>query len=148
MRPAVTQDLQEILLVERNSFEHPWTIQEFNSQEQCFVATNGTAVAGYMAIGSTKHGYQIKSIAVHPQYRRLYVGTSLIEYAKQNMVNRSRLSSVVRESNLGAQLFLKNNNFRATKILHGYYELTDESAYVMIYKNVLSTSCKKLLTAT
>jgi ribosomal-protein-alanine N-acetyltransferase len=43
---------------------------------------------------------------------------------------RARLSLEVRESNLAAQLFFKQAGFRATNVLRGFYDDTDEDAYL------------------
>jgi ribosomal-protein-alanine N-acetyltransferase len=53
---------------------------------------------------------------------------------KLSATRRTRIVTEVRESNLAAQLLFANNGFRATTILRGFYEETDEDAYVMEYR--------------
>ena len=47
---------------------------------------------------------------------------------------RSKLTLEVRESNVPAQLFFRENGFRATSILHNFYEETTEDAFSMEYR--------------
>jgi len=40
----------------------------------------------------------------------------------------------VRETNLAAQLFFKNQGFRAVTVLRDYYDDTPEDAYIMQFR--------------
>ena len=40
----------------------------------------------------------------------------------------------MRETNLPAQLFFRENGFRAVSVLHSYYSDTPEDAYIMQYR--------------
>ena len=47
---------------------------------------------------------------------------------------RNRIILEVRETNLPAQLFFRENGFRAVSVLREYYEDTPEDAYLMQYR--------------
>jgi ribosomal-protein-alanine N-acetyltransferase len=54
--------------------------------------------------------------------------------AKLSSQRRSRIVLEVRETNLAAQLFFRENGFRAVSVLRAYYEDTPEDAYMMQYR--------------
>ena len=54
--------------------------------------------------------------------------------AKLSAQRRSRVVLEVRETNLAAQLFFRENGFRAVSILRGYYDDTPEDAYLMQFR--------------
>ena len=53
---------------------------------------------------------------------------------KLSSQRRSRVVLEVRETNLAAQLFFRENGFRAVSVLRAYYEDTPEDAYLMQYR--------------
>ena len=54
--------------------------------------------------------------------------------AKLSSQRRSRIMLEVRETNLAAQLFFRENGFRAVSVLRSYYADTPEDAYMMQYR--------------
>ena len=48
--------------------------------------------------------------------------------------SRNRIVLEIRETNLAAQLFFRNSDFRAVSVLRDYYDDTTEDAYVMQYR--------------
>jgi ribosomal-protein-alanine N-acetyltransferase len=53
---------------------------------------------------------------------------------------RTRITLAVRETNLAAQLFFKIMEFKATKVLRGYYEDSGEDAFQMQFRILDDTS--------
>jgi ribosomal-protein-alanine N-acetyltransferase len=53
---------------------------------------------------------------------------------KLSLQRRNKILLEVREQNLPAQLFFRNQGFRAISLLRGFYLDTDEDAYLMQYK--------------
>ena len=53
---------------------------------------------------------------------------------KLSRQRRNRIVLEIRETNLAAQMFFKNLNFRAVSVLRDYYDDTVEDAYVMQYR--------------
>ena len=71
-----------------------------------------------------------------PEFRRMGIGSQMIRklIGKLSSQRRSRIMLEVRETNLAAQLFFRENGFRAVSVLREYYEDTPEDAYVMQYR--------------
>ena len=53
---------------------------------------------------------------------------------KLSQQRRNRVCLEIRETNLAAQLFFKNTEFRAVSVLRDFYDDTTEDAYVMQYR--------------
>lgn len=64
---------------------------------------------------------EILNFVVHEDYRRRGVGTLLLERLMTRKL-WSDMTVAVRESNLGAQLFLREKGFQATKIERQYFQ--------------------------
>jgi ribosomal-protein-alanine N-acetyltransferase len=47
---------------------------------------------------------------------------------------RTKITLAVRETNLPAQLFFRSQEFKAVKVLRGYYEDSGEDAFLMQYR--------------
>lgn len=59
---------------------------------------------------------------------------------KLSQQRRNRIILEIRETNLAAQMFFKNLDFRAISLLRDYYDDTVEDAYVMQYRFKSETS--------
>ena len=88
-----------------------------------------------MIYGLEKKKIRILNLAVDPEFRRQGVGTFMAKKLinKLSPEKRKDIITIVRETNLPAQLFFKNQRFRATEILRNHYERSDEDGYVMVY---------------
>jgi ribosomal protein S18 acetylase RimI-like enzyme len=79
---------------------------------------------------------QVDSVAIDFAYRRAGLGAALITKAK-NAAKRTRrmgVSCLVRESNLGAQLFFRAAGFRCIGIEDGAYpEYGSEAGYRFLW---------------
>ncbi len=137
----IRRDMQSVLEIERNSFEFPWTEDEFIRclrQRDCIgmVAERDEDVAGFMIYELHKNRIHILSFAVHPQYRRQGVGRAMVDklVSKLAYQRRNRIVLEVRETNLDAQLFFRTLGFRATGVLRSFYEDTPEDAFLMQFR--------------
>jgi len=135
------RDMPEVLKIERSSFEFPWLEHDFircTQQRNCvgIVAELDGEVVGFMVYELLKSRIQILNFAVSPRYRRHGVGSQLVEklLGKLTPNRRNRIILEVRETNLPAQLFFRDNGFRAVALLRGYYDDTPEDAYRMQYR--------------
>ena len=54
--------------------------------------------------------------------------------SKLSSHRRTRITLEVRETNLVAQLFFRSQDFRAVRVLRGYYEDSGEDAFLMQYQ--------------
>ena len=130
-----------VMEIESGSFEFPWTEDEFIHclrQRDCIgmVAEYAERVVGFMIYELQPSSIHVLSFAVHPDFRRKSVGSALIQklVSKLAYQRRNRIQLEVRETNLSAQLFLKNLGFRATGVLRSFYEDSTEDAFLMQYR--------------
>ena len=100
------------------------------------VAEHDDRVVGFMIYELHKTRIHVLNFAVADGYRRRGVGSQMIAklIAKLSPQRRSRIVLEVRETNLAAQLFFRENGFRAVSVLRSYYADTPEDAYLMQYR--------------
>lgn len=130
-----------MLEIEGLSFEYRWTEEDFLSclrQRSIIgmVAEDGEYVRAFMIYELEKSHLRVLNFAVHPDYRRRKIGHQLVAklVSKLSSHRRTKIVLDVRESNLDAQLFFKNEGFEAVKILRGHYEDSGEDAFRMAYR--------------
>jgi ribosomal-protein-alanine N-acetyltransferase len=136
----IRRDMPEVLEIENQSFEFPWSEEDFVRclrQRNCIgmVAEFEERVVGFMIYELHKTRLHILNFAVHPEYRRRGVGTSMVQklISKLSHQRRNRILLEVRETNLSAQLFFREEGFRAISVLRDFYDDTTEDAYLMQY---------------
>ncbi len=141
LRWMIRRDLLEVLAIEEESFEFPWTEEEFYRclrQRNCvgMVAEFEDRVVGYMIYELCKSRIHVLNFAVAPEYRRRGIGVQMIQklIGKLSTQGRTRIVLEVRETNLPAQLFFRACHFRAVEVLRNYYVDTPEDAYLMQYR--------------
>jgi len=135
------RDMPQVLEIEAESFEFPWSEDDFHRclrQRNCvgMVADWDGEILGYMIYELQKNGLHLLNFAVAPRCRRRGVGRQMAArlIAKLAPQRRTRITLEVRETNLTAQLFFRALGFRAVSVLRGFYEDTPEDAYVMQYR--------------
>ena len=141
IRWMIRRDMPEVVRIENDSFEFPWSNEDFVRclrQRNCIgmVAEHEDRVVGFMIYELHKTRIHVLNFAVAPEYRRRGVGCQMVAklIAKLSSQRRSRIVLEVRETNLPAQLFFRDNGFRAVSVLKSYYEDTPEDAYLMQYR--------------
>ena len=141
IRWMIRRDMPEVLDTEEGSFEFPWLEEDFIRclrQRNCIgmVAEHEDRVVGFMIYELHKNRIHVLNFSVAADYRRRGVGSQMVAklIAKLSSQRRSRVVLEVRETNLAAQLFFRENGFRAVSVLRAYYEDTPEDAYSMQYR--------------
>jgi ribosomal-protein-alanine N-acetyltransferase len=141
IRWMIRRDMPEVLQTEQQSFEFPWTEEDFLRclrQRNCIgmVAEQGEKVVGFMIYELHKAKLHILNFAVHPNWRRSNVGAQMVAklISKLSSHRRTRITLEVRETNLPAQLFFRKQEFRASKVMRAYYEDSGEDAFLMEYR--------------
>lgn len=131
-------DLDEIIAIEKESFSYPWSPRFFLQELRVPCARSLLAVQGGKAVGYVIYWLlpgeaDIHNLAVHPAYRRLGIGRSLlrevIEEAKRN--GSIRVTLEVRRSNEAAQMLYQSVGFVARGVRKGYYSDDGEDALAM-----------------
>lgn len=141
VRWMIRKDMDDVLAIENAAFEFPWFEEDFICclrQRNCIgmVAEHGERVVGFMVYELHKSRLHILNVAVAKEYQRRGVGRQMVAKLvwKLSPLRRTRLTLEIRESNLDAQLFFKSQGFRATLVMRGFYEDSDEDAYLFSFK--------------
>ncbi|MEM7811768.1 MAG: ribosomal protein S18-alanine N-acetyltransferase [Planctomycetota bacterium] len=141
IRWLVRGDMPAVVELETLSFEFAWTEDDFLAclrQRNCIgmVAEDDDEVVGYMIYELLPGKLRVVNFAVAPHRRREGIGSRMVSrlVEKLEMQRRTEISLEVRETNLSAQLFFKNRDFKAVGVLHDRYDETDEDAYAMRYR--------------
>lgn len=138
-RIGIKADRPEMVRIERGSFEFPWNREDFddtlkNSNIVTFVAEHNEIV-GYVIAEVYADYIQVLNLAVAPEHRQCGIGTQLLRRLVEKLTDkRTRISAAIRETNLTAQQFFKAMEFRATKVVKGLYDNTEEDSYLMEYR--------------
>jgi ribosomal-protein-alanine N-acetyltransferase len=137
----IRRDMPEVLATEQESFEYPWTEEDFLRclrQRNCIgmVAEQGERVVGFMIYELHKTKLHVLNFAVRPGARRRGIGSQMVAklISKLSSHRRTRITLEVRETNLTAQLFFRAQEFKAMRVLRGYYEDSGEDAFQMDYR--------------
>ena len=141
IRWLIRRDMPEVLRIEGESFEYPWTDEDFLCclrQRNCIgmVAECDHQIVGFMVYELHKSKLRILNFAVSQDVRRQGVGTQMVLRLvdKLSQQRRNEILLEVRERNLDGQLFFKTQGFVATNVLRRHYDDTDEDAYIMQFR--------------
>jgi ribosomal-protein-alanine N-acetyltransferase len=144
IRWMILRDMPEVLEAEGDS--DVLCIEEYVirclRQRNCMglVAEAQRRVLGFMLYELFENYFNILNLCVHPDARRRGVGTEMVgKLCGKLSEGRNCILLKLRETNLGAQIFLRGRGFRAISTLHGFYKDTGEDAYLMQYKHVSRT---------
>lgn len=141
IRWMIRRDMSEVLQIENRSFEFSWSEEDFIRclrQRNCIgmIAEHNERVVGFMIYELHRNRLHVLNFAVHADFRRRGVGTQMLKklVSKLSPQRRSRIMLEVRETNLDAQLFFREQGFRAVSVLRDFYEDTTEDAYLMQFR--------------
>lgn len=138
---SMPRDLGEVVAIERLSFAGAWDEDDFRRcarQRGCvgMVAVAGERIVGYAIYELRKSSLHLLNFAVHPAWRRLGVGCTMVEALAQKLIphRRIRVTLDVRETNMPAILFFRACGFLAVEVLRGFYQDSGEDAYRMEFR--------------
>ena len=132
-------DLDEVLVIERDSFPTAWTRDNFGFEirsnpfaRNVVVRREGRIVA-YACVWVVGDEMKINNIAVHPAWRRRGLGSELLRHllARGRVEGCGEAELEVRPSNLAALRLYERHGFREVRRRKGYYQDTREDAVVM-----------------
>lgn len=142
IRWMIRRDMAMVVGIENSSFEFPWSEEEFVKslrRRNCIgmVAEHDERIVGYMIYELHKSRLHVLNFAVDPTFRRMGVGGQMINKltSKLSSQRRYRILLEVRETNLQAQVFFRDMNFRAISLLRDFYEDSAEDAYLMQFRH-------------
>jgi ribosomal-protein-alanine N-acetyltransferase len=137
-------DLRFVMEIEKESFSNPWHLSSFEGEIQNFdisfpyvvIHPETGKLIGYVIFWQIGKEVQISNFAVHPDFRKRGVGSSvlgrILGIIKKRGANIVILE--VRESNNSARFLYKKFGFKEAGIRKDYYSLPDEDAVVMVKK--------------
>ncbi len=138
VRQADARDIDAIARLEEICFKDPWSREavreeiEDNDLAMYMVAELEKQVIGYVGIWYIGDEGHITNVAVDPNYRKLHVGSAiincLIEFSKNNDIKAFTLE--VRVSNIAAKNLYKKIGFEEAGIRPHYYK-DNEDAIIM-----------------
>jgi len=139
-----TDDLDEVMQIERESFSMPWSRWMFereledNKRAYFFVAKNSDKILGYVGFWMVFDEAHVVTIAVRSDCRRKGVGTMLLASALVVAENlgAKKATLEVRLTNTPAQNMYNEFGFEIISIRKGFYTDTGEDAYVMWIYNL------------
>lgn len=137
VRPMCPGDMPLVLRIERGSFpaDSQWGVPDFapcfalGLSQWAYIAEYRGQLAGYVvAHGLGPAALLVDNLAVAAEFRRLGIGRLLVEEAAARLLKQPprRLRTVVRESNLDAQLFLRATGWRAVGVARRPWDETAE----------------------
>ena len=139
IRKMQREDIEAVYEIELLSFTTPWSKEslsyelEQNLFAKYVVVVCDEKVVAYCGLWVIVDDAQITNIAVHPEYRGMKIGESLLTFSLQlsKEMGARRLSLEVRVSNHIAQSLYKKLGFEPGGIRKGYYTDNLEDALVM-----------------
>lgn len=136
------EDIDEILVIESDSFPTPWSGNLFfhelhNPLARNFVAKinkpGGGEIAGYMSYWIVADELHLQHIATRADLRRTGIASLLCRVMMQRgrSEGAQRATLEVRRSNKGAIKLYEKTGFVAAGVRRGYYDDTHEDALIM-----------------
>lgn len=140
LRPAVPEDLPQVLAIERESYPEPWAASNFESEfsiahSRFLVLTDDetdSLVLGYIVYRVQAEGVSLLNVALAPKWRKLGLSRILLA-AMVNEAVREEIPRVVlevRASNQTAIQVYQAIGFRKTHERKNFYS-DGETAWVM-----------------
>jgi len=139
LEPMTLDDLDDVLVIERASFQTPWSRGAFryeltqNRVARCSVARTGGRLAGYLCLWEIGHEIHVTNLATHPDLRRRGIARVLLGAVLQDARTRGvgLVFLEVRPTNTEALHLYERFGFRVIGRRKGYYFDTGEDALVM-----------------
>ena len=135
IRQATIEDLDRIVEIENQSFDHPWTKEMIedcfdNEMNAVWVADTPSGIAGFLiAFCLPTVNAEIYDIAVAPEYRRNRVAHNLINYmlCYCNLLMIEKILLEVNVNNASARALYKSFDFVEDGIRPKYYDGKDDA---------------------
>lgn len=127
-RKATGSDIEAVFEIDRQS-SVGWKREMFEKEldtsfSHFVVATINSTIVGYIIAWIISDEIQIHNLAVHHNYRRQKIGSSLINHLITDNIQpgQSKLILEVREQNSSARAFYKALGFNTTGTRKNYYD--------------------------
>ncbi len=131
-----TEDLEEVVAIEREAFSNPWSAGAFLSElknpfSRALVWEENEKVKGYILWRSVLGEVHILNLAVAKDSRRKGIASALLQSCMESEGQASYFVLEVRKSNQAAIRLYRKHGFRVVAEIRGYYSFPKEDALVM-----------------
>jgi ribosomal-protein-alanine N-acetyltransferase len=139
-RIVSSDDLDEVLAVERASFHNPTTREWYESELQrpdvCYVfviRTEQARVAGFCAFWRVADQIHINNLAIRPELRSRGLGRFLLQCVLEEAARLGAIHATleVRRSNTAARRLYERAGFRVAGVRASYYTHPIEDALIL-----------------
>lgn len=137
-RPMTTDDLDEVMAIERSAYRYPWSSGFFLQELQVACARSILAeiegrIGGYVLFWLLPGSIDVHNLAIAPELRRLGIARMLMRrvVAAANNQSATRVTLEVRQSNEPAKRLYASLGFVQTGLRKGYYSDDGEDAFTM-----------------
>lgn len=138
LRPMTTDDLDEVMAIERSAYRYPWSAGFFLQELQVACARSILAEAdgkimGYVLFWLLPGSIDVHNLAIAPDCRRLGLGRLLMRHvvAAAGVKSATRVTLEVRLTNEPAKKLYASLGFIQTGLRKGYYSDDGEDALTM-----------------
>lgn len=135
------KDLPFVCAIEKASFPNPWRettfLGEINDRHFSFpwviIHKVEKKIIGYIIFWHIKEGVQISNIAIHPDFRRMGIGETVLRQVMDQVRRKGEkfVTLEVRPSNRAALSLYQKLGFEILAIMKDYYSYPQEHALVM-----------------
>ena len=139
IRKMTLEDIPAVVQLDQVSFSLPWPERSFrfevtdNPASRCWVAEIDRRIAGMVVAWLFVNEVHIATIATHPDFRRMGIGSRLLSHTLLHALEEGARSSFleVRESNLAAREMYRKFGYEEEGRRRRYYRDNDEDAILM-----------------
>jgi len=143
LRKMRKEDIPKVIEIEKMSFSSPWPDFHFydeltNPYSHPYVVEarfidGRTKIVGYIFLWVFEEEIEIANIAVHPNYRRMRIGSSMLSVVEDIFGEKAKKVFLeVRASNTPAIKLYKKMGFKEVGIRKRYYTDNYEDAIIMM----------------
>jgi ribosomal protein S18 acetylase RimI-like enzyme len=138
-RIMIKRDIKDVMRISKGDNENGWSEEEIiaylRSVNNLGIVMEDkiyNKVVGFCIYHLDKDHIRLAEMAVDPRYSRKGIGSELLNILKSKLTPDRRTALVfdVRETNLDAHLFLKEQKFKAVKVLKNWFDKEDAYRFV------------------
>jgi ribosomal-protein-alanine N-acetyltransferase len=141
------EDLDEVMVIERAAFKHPWSTELFRRELEhdwstiliaveplSSAAKSEERIVAFLIYWLVHDEIHILNVAVAPEHRRKGIARLLMAETERraHLADASLMTLEVRRSNQGALDLYKEFDYRAVGVRPNYYVDEGEDAIVMV----------------
>ena len=126
-RPLVASDLESVMTIERDLYEHPWTLGNFrdslNAGYSCWAILDRDGLIGYAVLMLGAGEAHLLNLSIERSVQRRGHGTRLLHHliGVTRRYGATRLFLEVRPSNRSGRALYARNGFVEVGTRRGYY---------------------------